>query len=63
MSNKAKITGNDNTIVQDTKNSLININSNNRHTSKGFIISIVVAILGVLVAIIIGWDNFIKFFN
>jgi hypothetical protein len=53
MKNKAKVIGDSNTVIQ-----------NNKHTTgKGTIITIIIAVISLLVAIIVGWDSILNFFN
>jgi hypothetical protein len=66
MNNKTKINGDKNFVVQGTRNSKINVqNENNISPNKQtyVIIGIIVAVLGVIASIIIGWDNILNFFD
>ena len=61
--NNANITGDKNTVIQNSKKSTININSKSTAKSKRTLWTTVIAIIGVLVAIIVGWNEIINFFN
>lgn len=66
MNNKTKIKGDSNFVFQDIKKSKIGLKNEsveNIETSnnKYAVIAIIVAIIGVIVTIIIGWDNIINF--
>lgn len=57
MKNKAKVKGNENIIIQGVSN------SDSGKNNRGIIIGIILTVIGIIVAIIIGWDNILKFFN
>ncbi len=59
----ANITGNKNTVIQSSRKSTINVNSNSRAKLKQTFWTTIIAIIGVLVAIIVGWNEIINFFN
>jgi len=65
--NNVSINGDGNIIVQGINDSKVILNSkektnnNSKKEKKSVIIGIVVAILSLIVTIIIGWDNIIKF--
>lgn len=64
MENKAKIAGDKNTVIQGVKKSDVDINSNNQQTkNKGTIVGTVIAVVGVIITVIVGWDNILKFFK
>jgi hypothetical protein len=51
--------GNGNIIFQDSNNQ----NKNNQSSSKGTFWGIVIGLLGVLVAVIVGWNEILSFLN
>lgn len=63
--NRINITGDDNQVFQDIRNSSIDTSKKSflPSDSKWSVISVVVAIISVVVAIIIGWDEILKFFG
>jgi hypothetical protein len=70
MNNETKIKGDGNFVFQGNKNSKINVESGdlklpNKQNFKliRIIISIIAFLVTLLVTIIIGWDNIIKFFT
>jgi len=66
MKNEAKLKGDKNFIIQGVKNSSVDVNNEakqRKRTNIYAIIGIIVAIATVIVNIIIGWDNIIKFFQ
>lgn len=66
MRNEAKIKGDRNILIQDSKNSDIKIDSlpkSKRQKSKYQTIGLIVAIVTLIITIIIGWDNILKFFK
>lgn len=65
MDNNTNIKGDKNIVVQESDNSKIIIRSNSKKASKKDIyalIGLIIAVLGLFVTIIIGWDNIINFF-
>ena len=67
-SNSAMITGNNNTVIQGTKDSEINMESKNVKNEpinkKNYTkLIIILAILSLIATVIIGWDNIINFFT
>jgi len=65
MKNEANIKGDSNVVIQGSKSSKINLQNQEAGSSKKknyAIIGLIVAILGVIATIIIGWDNIINFF-
>lgn len=66
MENQSFIKGNKNIVVQDVKDSNINVNRTASRISKGkryTLIGLVIAVLTLLATVIIGWDNILKFFQ
>jgi hypothetical protein len=64
MNNNVKIKGNSNIVIQRAKKTDADVSSNNVQTvNKGAVIGVLVAIVGVAVAIVVGWDDILKFFN
>ena len=66
MKNEANIKGDSNVVIQGIKSSKINLQNQEARSSKKknyAIIGLIVAILGVIATIIIGWDNIINFFT
>lgn len=59
----ANISGDKNTVIQNTKRSTINLNSKSTGKLKRTFWTTAIAIIGVLVAIIVGWNEIINFFN
>lgn len=61
------IKGDKNIVIQDSKDSNISTNDSNfnKGSKKNTIgwIGLVIAIASLLVAVIIGWDNILKFFG
>lgn len=65
MKNETNIKGDKNFFVQGIKNSKINIQNENKDLADKRIytlIGIIIAVLGLLATIIIGWDNIINLF-
>lgn len=66
MDNHSKIKGNKNVVVQGTRKSQVNVSHDKVKGSgnnKYAIIAIIIAAVGVIATIIIGWDNIINFFK
>jgi hypothetical protein len=66
MTNNAKIEGNDNVLIQDSKKSQINIKTSPIIKKSKFnyqLLKLIIAIVTLIVSIIIGWDYIIKFFK
>jgi|GEM_PF-1909491 len=66
MRNETKIKGDRNILIQDSKNSDIKIDSlpkSKIQKSKYQTIGLIVAIVTLIITIIIGWDNILKFFK
>ncbi len=63
MNNKSKITGNKNVVIQNTKDSKIRVNEGSPEKQKNNyqLIGIIIGIVSIIVAIIIGWEEIIKF--
>jgi hypothetical protein len=65
MSNEIKIKGNNNSVFQETVNSKISFSKGNAKTHKKqkyALTGLLIAILGLIATIVIGWDSIIKFF-
>ena len=64
MKHESKIKGDGNFVFQGIKKSKIDIQNGN-HSDKPKIgwIGILIAAIGVIVTIIVGWDEIIKFFT
>jgi len=63
-SNESKIDGNDNNVIQGNKRSKINIGESKDKSKINYpLIGIVLAVISIIVALIIGWDEFINFFK
>jgi len=58
MKNKSKINGNQNVVIQGSNNQTTNSNKRNYALA-----GIIIALVALLVAIIVGWDNIVNFFN
>ncbi len=63
MKNETKIKGDRNQVFQGIKKSQINTNTEEPKNKNLTIISILIAAVALIVTIIIGWDNIIKFFT
>jgi hypothetical protein len=66
MSNDARIKGNDNFVFQGNRNSKINLQNKNQNLppkQNYALIGLIVAILGVISTIIIGWSNIVNLFT
>lgn len=65
MKNKANIKGDRNFVFQGINKSKIDLNNETVESSKSkyAVIAIIVAIVGIIISIIIGWDNILNFFN
>ena len=66
MNNKSKIKGNKNFVIQGNRDSNIKIDDENNKslTKRNYtLIGIIIGIIGLIVTIIIGWDNIINFFT
>ena len=66
MGNDAKIKGNDNFVFQGNRNSRINLQNKNQNFPQKqnyALIGLIVAILGVISTIIIGWSNIVNLFT
>lgn len=65
MKNETRIKGDKNIVVQGIKNSKVDIQNRNKNLGDRQIytwIGIIVAVLGLIATIIIGWDNILNFF-
>lgn len=66
MNNETEIKGNDNFVFQGNRDSKINVQNKNQDLSKKqkyALIGLIVAIIGVISTIIIGWSNIVNFFT
>lgn len=64
MKHESKIKGDRNIVFQGIKDSKIDLLNKNRPEKQKFgIIGIIIAALAVIVSIIVGWDEIIKFFT
>lgn len=66
MKNETKIKGDKNFVFQGTKNSKVDIQNRNKNLPDRQIytwIGVIIAVLGLIVTIIIGWDNILNFFS
>ena len=66
MKNESKIEGDGNIVFQGTKKSKISINKekDKQNQKRNFgLLGIVIAVLGLIATIIIGWGNIIQFFT
>lgn len=67
MKNQSKITGDNNINIQDTKNSKISINDkieNKKELNKlWLIIPIIIALIGLIIQILVGWEQLIPWLN
>lgn len=63
MKNKSKITGDKNVVIQNTKDAKIRVNegSPEKQKTSNQLIGIIIGIVSIIVAIIIGWEEIIKF--
>lgn len=61
--NKAKIKGDGNTVFQDIKKSRIDTFKGKEKNNTSTIIGIVIALVGVIVTIIVGWEEILSFFG
>lgn len=63
MENLSKISGDKNVVIQNTKNSKIRVNERNSGNQKNNyqLIGIILGVISILVAVIIGWEEIIKF--
>ena len=57
--NFLNVKGNGNDVTQDSNNQ----DKNSKPSSKGTFWGIVIGLLGVLVAVIVGWNEILSFFN
>lgn len=65
MKNNTNIKGDKNIIVQGSSNPKVNVGHKHKNKSGRKIyslIGIIIAVLGLIATIIIGWDNIINFF-
>ena len=65
MKNETNIKGDKNYVFQGNKNSKVNIKNDNTKTQGKHtyaILGVIIAIIGIVASVIIGWDNIIKFF-
>lgn len=66
MKNETKIKGDKNFVFQGNKNSKVNIQNGNTKTKDKqtyTILGLIIAFIGVILSLIVGWDNIIKFFT
>lgn len=66
MKNETKIKGDKNIVFQGNKNSKVNIQNENTKTQDNqsyTILGVIIALIGIIATVIIGWDNIIKFFT
>ena len=66
MNNETEIKGNDNFVFQGNRDSKINVQNKNRDLPKKqkyALIGLIVAVLGVIATIVIGWSNIVNFFT
>lgn len=64
-SNKINVTGDYNQVLQDIKNSSVDMSKKSLPSTESnwTIVSAIVAIIGLTIAIIVGWDAILKFFG
>lgn len=63
-SNESKVDGNENTIIQGNKRSKINIGESEDKSKINYtLVVIILSAISIIVALIIGWDKFISFFQ
>lgn len=66
MNNESEIKGDDNFVFQGNRDSKINVQNKNRDLQKKqkyALLGLIVAILGVILTLIIGWNNIVNFFT
>lgn len=62
--NKSETEGNNNTIIQGNKKSKIRLGESNEKSKINYpLIGAILAIISIIVALIIGWDEFLNFFQ
>ena len=64
--NETRIKGDKNSVLQGIRNSRIRVQNDNKYNPNKNSLTfwgIIIALLGLVAAIIIGWDSIIKFFE